>query len=451
NVEAWETGHILQLDNKQFIVQVNPPRIVSLQFPDTDVFVGFTIAPNVKMEFSSVQQSHYEWFSSRQKNGKQSWEKVGDNIHYKIQPSDFGQRLKLRCTPRHEDNYGDAVTIQSNIPVSYGPIRCLSRQRYQFTQSKLDVVGDLRIVSYNILSSGYSNDVFRYCNPRYLRYSYRLPLIIDELVGYNADIICLQECDKELLQNVILPAMRTHGYSGNHIFKKAEVKEGLALLYNRSKFQLLSLHTFALRDLLLKDESLGHLAKQIKKHPQLKRKCVNLPNVAMACVFRWREAPNKLFCIGNTHLYANPMLPEVRLVQASVVLHQLNLIRNKFTDVLPILLCGDFNSIPNSNVYQLLTTHQKHQKHFFPTTADRWKPIDLVLDNAFDFYSLCGIPQFTNYVQDFVGTLDYIFGEKEYVDVKQVVPFPTEDEIKRDKALPSPNAPSDHLALVCDV
>lgn len=70
--------------------------------------------------------------------------------------------------------------------------------------------------------------------------------------------------------------------------------------------------------------------KQIKRYPQLKRKCTTLGNVATACVLRWRDAPNKLFCVSNIHLHANPKVPEVRLVQTAILLHQIDRIRDQY-------------------------------------------------------------------------------------------------------------------------
>lgn len=251
NIEAWQTGHILRINNQEFVTQVNPPRILYLQFPQIYPFIGYTISPNIRMQYANVSESKFEWFSSRQNNGNKSWQKVGDRIHYKIQPTDLGQRLKLRCTPRYGDNYGDSIETISTLPVNYGPEMCLFQKRHQYTPAKLDVLGDMRIVSYNILSSGYGNDIFNYCHPQYLQNSYRLALLIEELIGYNADIICLQECDQDVLQNILSPILRTHDFACNYMSKKADVKEGLAILFNRKKFQLTSMHNATLRDVLV--------------------------------------------------------------------------------------------------------------------------------------------------------------------------------------------------------
>lgn len=67
--------------------------------------------------------------------------------------------------------------------------------------------------------------------------------------------------------------------------------------------------------------------------------------------------------------------------------------------------------------------------------------------------SACGTPQFTNYVRDFQGCLDYIFYQKDKngFRVEAVAPFPDEEELKENVALPSKVFPSDHVALIADL
>ena len=59
------------------------------------------------------------------------------------------------------------------------------------------------MVSYNILSDGlaesdFSKDgLFPYCPDEFVAWPYRQSLLLDELLGYNADLICLQELDSK--------------------------------------------------------------------------------------------------------------------------------------------------------------------------------------------------------------------------------------------------------------
>ena len=62
---------------------------------------------------------------------------------------------------------------------------------------------------------------------------------------------------------------------------------------------------------------------------------------------------------ANTHIFWDPEFPDVKLWQTWVLcqeLEKLVLPRN-----LPLVLCGDFNSLVESSVYELLSTERVEQ------------------------------------------------------------------------------------------
>lgn len=65
--------------------------------------------------------------------------------------------------------------------------------------------------------------------------------------------------------------------------------------------------------------------------------------------------------------------------------------------------------------------------------------------------SAYGKPEFTNFTEGFAGCLDYIFYQHDQLDVAQVVPLPSTEELQQHVALPSVVFPSDHVALVADM
>lgn len=73
------------------------------------------------------------------------------------------------------------------------------------------------------------------------------------------------------------------------------------------------------------------------------------------------------------------------------------------------------------------------------------------LSHPFKLLSACGEPAYTNYVGGFHGCLDYIFIDKNALEVEQVIPLPSHEEVTTHQALPSVSHPSDHIALVCDL
>lgn len=66
-------------------------------------------------------------------------------------------------------------------------------------------------------------------------------------------------------------------------------------------------------------------------------------------------------------------------------------------------------------------------------------------------YSACGTPQFTNFTVGFQDCLDYIYCEKNKLEVRQVVPLPSLEELTANTAIPSILFPSDHIALITDL
>uniref|UniRef100_A0A8B9UYL0 Phosphodiesterase 12 n=1 Tax=Anas zonorhyncha TaxID=75864 RepID=A0A8B9UYL0_9AVES len=101
---------------------------------------------------------------------------------------------------------------------------------------------------------------------------------------------------------------------------------------------------------------------------------------------------------------------------------------------IPVIFCGDFNSTPSSGTYSFIS-----------------KRCNMPLTHPFKLQSACGEPAYTNYVGGFHGCLDYIFIDKTALEVEQVIPLPSHEEVTTHQALPSVSHPSDHIALICDL
>lgn len=55
-------------------------------------------------------------------------------------------------------------------------------------------------------------------------------------LGYNADIICLQEVDCKIFNHYLKPLLLENGLQGVFYKKGKEVAEGLALFYRGNRF-----------------------------------------------------------------------------------------------------------------------------------------------------------------------------------------------------------------------
>lgn len=75
------------------------------------------------------------------------------------------------------------------------------------------------------------------------------------------------------------------------------------------------------------------------------------------------------FCVCTTHLLFNPKRSDVRGAQTQVLLAELDRLacHSVTMEPLPIILTGDFNSPPQSNVYRLIVDGEieknRHTRH----------------------------------------------------------------------------------------
>ncbi|CAI7868389.1 unnamed protein product [Closterium sp. NIES-54] len=181
-------------------------------------------------------------------------------------------------------------------------------------------------------------------------------------------------------------------------------------------------------------------------------------------------AKRQLLCVANTHIHANPELKDVKLWQVHTLLKGLEKIAAS-ADI-PMLVAGDFNSVPGSAPHSLLATGRVDANH--PELATDPLGIlrpasklchQLPLVSAYASLSRGGSvaerqrrrmdasssePLFTNVTRDFMGTLDYTFYTADSLSVESVLELLDEDSVRKDTALPSPEWSSDHLALLTE-
>lgn len=66
-------------------------------------------------------------------------------------------------------------------------------------------------------------------------------------------------------------------------------------------------------------------------------------------------------CVANTHLLFNPGRGDVKLAQLVIMLAEINHVVKSCRakgEHCNVILCGDFNSVPNMPLYQFITTGQ---------------------------------------------------------------------------------------------
>ncbi|XP_069691665.1 2',5'-phosphodiesterase 12 isoform X2 [Periplaneta americana] len=362
----------------------------------------------------------------------------------------------LNCKGSVEGPTSDVV---STNPVEAGPGECPFESRHAFTKEQLS--GEtFRVVSYNILADLYADsdvarkELYPYCPAYALSIDYRKQLIMKELLGYNADIICLQEVDSKVFQYDLNPILSSIGYDGIFSKKGGAVSEGLACIFRKSRFRCVDSHNIHLAEELRTNPLFTELWDKIKENEALASRITDRTTCSQFVVLDSVDNPNERLVVANTHQYFHPDADHIRLLQTGMTLTYLeHLVAEASAQERRVscVFCGDFNSTPEWGVYRLITTQHASEDSIDWSSNKEEEVKSVSLSHSLLLCSAYGTPEFTNYTVGFAGCLDYIFYQHDQLGVAQVVPLPSVEELQQHTALPSVVFPSDHLALVADL
>ena len=294
-----------------------------------------------------------------------------------------------------------------------------------------------------------------------------------------------------------------------------QISEGEAIVFNTSKFSLVSSAAVPLKEFIQNDPLCSDLYKALQAAPTVLQSLLTKGTIVLSAFLRCLEKPNHFLCVANTHLYFHPMADHIRLLQVVISLRFVEASLHKFREAagqdarVAVVFGGDFNSCPCIAAYsymisgavskshpdwmvykmteipkcncntkpQILTEEREEQavesnsearqtksetgsvwvtsddleqaKLSEATESDKFSGLDLKHD--FHFQNACGTNQYTNYTAGYCGVLDYVFFDSDNLELEQVIPQPSHEEVIEFVALPSVYFPSDHLALVTDL
>jgi len=275
-------------------------------------------------------------------------------------------------------------------------------------------------------------------------------------------------------ENFVYNAFSDAGYEGVY---KAKTRasmgmvgkvDGCALFWRRSKFHIIESYSIEMNELAQRHANhVGVNTRTEEGMAFLNR--LSKDNVAQLVVLelafptlptRSNREPINQICIANTHLYSNKDFPDVKLWQTWQLLQELeNFIFSKATN-LPLIICGDFNSTPDTAVYNLLlhqSVHPGHPDVNLPNDDANVLPDPMSITHSFQLGSSYATvvgeePPFTNYTTNFKGTLDYIWYSANNLRPLAVAEIPSEDDILHfGEGMPSAQYSSDHIMMVADM
>ncbi len=156
---------------------------------------------------------------------------ISRSFAYWANEEDIGHHLVVECTPATRAGRRGVPMVAISNPVIQGPVGSPIACRHLLTPGFLAGRDQMRMVTYNILADRYATSMFArtklypYCDPTALTREYRECLVVQELLGYHADIVCLQEVDMKSFHHFIYPAMREKGYEGSFCRKAGQVRQ----------------------------------------------------------------------------------------------------------------------------------------------------------------------------------------------------------------------------------
>ncbi|KAL2923973.1 Carbon catabolite repressor protein 4-like protein 2 [Bienertia sinuspersici] len=425
-----------------------------------------------------------------QRSGGETWFEVGRSKTYTPSADDIGHALKFECVVVDAETkmvVGHPMTLTTSrvIPApTPTPRRMISVSGVDVmghldSDGRVTSAGNFTVLSYNILADAYAtSDTYSYCPSWALSWPYRRQNLLREIVGYRADIVCLQEVQYDHFDEFFAPELDKHGYQALYKRKTSEVThtvDGCATFFRRDRFAHVKKYEVEFNKAA---QSLTEAVVPVAQKKTALNRLVK-DNVALIAVLEAKfshqgvDTPGKrqLLCVANTHVNVHQDLKDVKLWQVHTLLKGLEKIAAS-ADI-PMLVCGDFNSTPSSAPHALLAMGKVDPLH--PELAVDPLGIlrphtklahQLPLVSAYSSFargmgpgleqqrrrmdSTTNEPLFTNCTRDFLGTLDYIYYTADSLTVESLLELLDEDSLRKDTALPSPEWSSDHIALLAE-
>ncbi|TIB81323.1 glucose-repressible alcohol dehydrogenase transcriptional effector [Wallemia mellicola] len=328
------------------------------------------------------------------------------------------------------------------------------------------------LLCYNILCDKYAtSQMYGYTPSWALNWDYRKEILLQEIMGFSADIVCLQEVDIEQYEDFFLNQLSQHDYRGVYS-QKSRAKtmsenekkrvDGCATFFKASKYQLIESEVIEFSQVALQRSDFA-------KTEDMFNRVLTKDNIANVALLENIESGTRLI-VANVHIHWNPEFRDVKLVQVAILMDEIEKISKRFstlppklnvqsgkkgpvyTDMskIPLIVCGDFNSVPNSGVYEFLgkgyvdRNHEdfmEHQYGAFTTEGMRHK---FALKSS---YANIGELPMTNYIPGFEEVIDYVWYTQNTLSVIGLLGEVDQSYLNKIVGFPNVHFPSDHLSL----
>ncbi|KYO03305.1 putative endonuclease/exonuclease/phosphatase family protein [Plasmodium gaboni] len=451
-----------------------------------DVFDNHPIIP-CNMPMNNLNKYIYYWIDSNDKNVIKSLD-----LFYVPNKEDVNKKLQLviydKENPFHfyvtDDVYVNENRFKNEMMIKNNRYSDFNNDDRKNNSCEKNII---RILSYNILAPIYTNTkyalehMFKNIDPCYLKTNYRSHLLIHDINNYY-DIISLQEVS-EYLHNNLFCTFLNENYFSNYKPKNNYGNDGCSLFVNKKKFSLIEYKNYEFNQVIKTDELKNIYDTFLNLSKELDDIIKEIKTVFQIGIYMHKNT-NSIFLISNTHFYFHSLAQHIRALQSYTILHILQTLKNKYQLTYPdkeiyVILNGDFNTNFDSEVFhfmqgkdisptsQIWLNAQLFKKEF--DDLDKYPNLfELEKNKNNNEQSIIGphldrkkfIPlysaytkqdiQFTNWNNNFIDVLDYIFLSTN-IKVKKVLKGIDKECFQKYKGALSPINPSDHISIAAEV
>ncbi|XP_061622853.1 CCR4-NOT transcription complex subunit 6-like isoform X2 [Phyllopteryx taeniolatus] len=343
------------------------------------------------------------------------------------------------------------------------------------------------VMSYNVLCDKYATrQLYGYCPSWALSWEYRKKGIMEEINSCDADIVSLQEVETEQYYAFFLETLKSRGYDG-YFCPKSRAKlvseqerkhvDGCAVFFKTDKFTLVQKHTVEFNQVAMANSEGSEV---------MLNRVMTKDNIGVAVLLEVNKdlfsgdanaVPERaLVLVANAHMHWDPEYSDVKLIQTVMFLSELKSIAERAAgesgaSSIPIVLCADLNSLPDSGVVEYLSNggvadnHKDFKELRYNECLSNFSCSNggnssnsnssgsvthsFQLKSAYDSH----VMPYTNYTYDFKGVIDYIFFSCTHMSTLGVL-GPLDAHWLSDNNMtgcPHPHVPSDHFSLLAQL
>ncbi|KAL2355980.1 glucose-repressible alcohol dehydrogenase-like protein transcriptional effector [Cryomyces antarcticus] len=349
-------------------------------------------------------------------------------------------------------------------------------------------------LSYNTLCDKYATQAqYGYTPSRALAWEHRREVLLDEIRARDADFVCLQEIDQHSYNEYFRGALAHNDYKGVYFQKirartmqqkDADFVDGCVTFYKNSKYILLDKQLINFTECALD-------RKDLTSAQDVFNRVMPRDDIAVLSFYENRVSGARLMVV-NAHLFWDPQFKDVKVVQAALLMDHVTNMAEKYAKWpactnktlyryangekeddgveeepvelgpslkyssgadIPLIMCGDFNSKPDSGVYDLIAHGSLPHDHPDLMSYTYGKITGKGTSHPFSLkssYSNIGELPFTNYTPGFTGVIDYIWYSSNAFQATGLLGEVDPDYLKRVPGFPNYHFPSDHLALLAE-